>query len=65
MDEVADRDIVLEPGRLLDTTISSYPGLGPNSLRFLSLTGFLNPRLFQSRLTRLRLTDHPRRINIT
>src|ERR1700684_161880 len=37
------------------------PGLGPNFLGFLSLTGLLSPRLFQSRLTRLTLTDHPRR----
>ena len=30
---------------------------------FLSLTGLLSPMLIQSRLTRLILTDHPRRIN--
>jgi len=39
------------------------PGLGPNFLGFLSLTGLLSPRLIQSRLTRLILTDHPCRIN--
>jgi hypothetical protein len=39
------------------------PGLGPSFLGFLSLTGFLSPKLFQSRRTRLRLIVQPRRAN--
>jgi hypothetical protein len=40
------------------------PGLGPNFRGFRSLKGLLNPIPFQSRRTRFRLSDQPRRINM-
>ncbi len=40
------------------------PGLGPNFPGFRSLDGRRDPTSFQSRRTRFRLSDQPRRINI-